>query len=194
MIAAVFVLIVTAPPPSMVFVGDKPREVLSVVAFLFMPLFGLYLLIRLAVALFGKWRDALFFACAVWALLMPIVIGVFIEKRYGYGDDDAKHALVLKLYELDMKGIQGTVDSLPRLIDLGESCYPPYQGRHCWIVIVKPQSQDDLDIAQDVGNWHSLKSDTLLGLMPAYIKYGKIDIRRINESAYSVLGESYVGR
>jgi hypothetical protein len=178
----------------MVIIGDKPREALAVAAILFMPLFGLYLLIRLAVAIFGKWRDALSFACALWALLMPIVIGVIAETRYGYGDDDAKHALVAKLYDLEMKRIPSTFDHLPRLIDLGESCYPNYRGQHCWIVVVKPQSEDDLDITQDVGNWHSIKSNSLLSLMPAHVEYGKVDVRRISESAYSVLSEDYIGR
>jgi hypothetical protein len=191
-VAAIFVMIATAPKPSMVIIGDKPREALVAAAILFMPLFGLYLLIRLAVAIFGKWRDALFFACALWALLMPIVIGVIAGTRYGYGDDDAKHALVAKLYDLDMK--RSTFEHLPRLIDLGESCYPDYRGQHCWIVVVKPQSEDDLDIAQDVGNWHSIKSNTVLGLMPAYVKYGKVDVRRMSESAYSVLSQDYAGQ
>jgi hypothetical protein len=191
-VAAIFVLIATAPKPSMAIIGDKPREALVVAAILFMPLFGLYLLIRLAVAAFGKRRDALFFACALWALLMPIVIGVIAGTRYGYGDDDAKHALVAKLYDLDMK--RSTFEHLPRLIDLGESCYPDYRGQHCWIVVVKPQSEDDLDIAQDVGNWHSIKSNTVLGLMPAYVKYGKVDVRRMSESAYSVLSQDYAGQ
>jgi hypothetical protein len=159
-----------------------------------MPLFGLYLLIRLAVAIFGKWREAFFFACALWALLMPIVVGVAAETRYGYGDDNAKHALVAKLYDLDMKRIPSIFERLPRLIDLGESCYPDYRGQHCWIVVVKPQSQDDFDIAQDVGNWHSIKSNTLLGLMPAYVQYGTVDVRRISDSAYSILSQDYSGR
>jgi hypothetical protein len=178
----------------MVYIGDKPREALAVAIILFMPLFGLYLLIRLAVAIFGKWREAVFFACALWALLMPIAIGVIAETRYGYGDDDAKHALVAKLYDLEMKRIPSTFEHLPRLIDLGESCYPAYRGQHCWIVVVKPQSQDDLDIAQDAGNWHSIKSNTLLSPMPAYVKYGTVDVRRITDNAYSVLSQDYQGR
>ena len=194
MVAAIFVMIATAPKPSMVIIGDKPREALVVAAILFMPLFGLYLLIRLAIAMFGRWRDALFFACALWALLMPIVMGVIAGTRYGYGDDDAKHALVARLYDLEMKRIPGIFEHLPRLIDLGESCYPSYRGQHCWIVVVKPQPEDDFDVVQDVGSWHSIKSNSLSTLMPAYVKYGKVDVRRISDSAYSVLSEDYVGR
>src|SRR5262249_35860779 len=83
-VAGIFVMIVTVPKPSMIYVGDRPREALAVAAILFMPLFGLYLLIRSGVAIFGKWREALFFACPLWALLMPIIIGVITNNRYGY--------------------------------------------------------------------------------------------------------------
>ena len=161
------------------------------VGILFIPLFGLYLLIRLAVAIFGKWREAFFFACALWALLMPIVIWVIAASRYGYQDDAAKHALVAKLYD---NRLPSTHEHLPRLIELGSSCYPPSSGEHCWIVVVRPQSQDDGDIAQDVGKWHPLKSNALFSLMPARVEYGEVDIRRIGEGAYSVLSRDYVGR
>jgi len=33
---------------------------------------------------------------------MPAVIWVIAEGRYGYRDDAAKHALVAKLYDLEM--------------------------------------------------------------------------------------------
>jgi hypothetical protein len=193
-VAGIFVMIATAPMPSMVYIGNKPREALAVVAILFMPLFGLYLLIRLAVAIFGKWRDALFFACALWALLMPIVIGVITNHHYGYRDEDAKHALVAKLYDLEMKPILSAHEYGPKLIGLGESCYPSYSGHHCWIVVVRPKSQDDLDIAQDVGNWHSIKSNTLLSVVPAHVEYGEVAVRRISDGAYSVLSQDYAGR
>jgi hypothetical protein len=193
-VAAIFVMIATAPKPSMVYISDKPREALAVTVILFILLFGLYLLIRLAVAIFGKWREAYFFACAIWALLMPIIIGVIAEARYGYGDDDARHALVMKLYQDDLKMGPAPNTHLPESIDLGASCYPPYRGYGCWIVVVKPQSQDDLDIAQDVGDWHSVKSNTLRSLMPRYVEYGQVDVRRINESAFSVLSHDYQGR
>jgi hypothetical protein len=193
-VAGMFVMIAMAPKPSMVYIGDKPREALALVGILFIPLFGLYLLIRLAVAIFGKWREAFFFACALWALLMPIVIWVIAASRYGYQDDAAKHALVAKLYDLEMNRLPSTHEHLPRLIELGSSCYPPSSGEHCWIVVVRPQSQDDGDIAQDVGKWHPLKSNALFSLMPARVEYGEVDIRRIGEGAYSVLSRDYVGR
>jgi len=98
---------------------------------------------------------------------------------------------VAKLYDLEMKRIPVIFEHLPRLIDLGESCYP-YRGQHCWIVVVK--LQDDFDVVQDVGSWHSIKSNSLSTLMPAYVKYGKVDVRRISDSAYSVLSEDHVGR
>jgi hypothetical protein len=191
MVAGMFVMIATAPKPSMVYIGHKPSEALALVGILFMPLFGLYLLIRVAVAIFGKWREAFFFACALWALVMPAVIWVIAEGRYGYRDDAAKHALVAKLYDLEMNRPHSTHENLPRLIDLGSACYPPYSGQHCWIVVVKPQSQDDMDIAQDVGKWHPLKSNTLAVLVPAHVGYGTVDIRRISEGAYSVLSRDY---
>jgi hypothetical protein len=191
MVAAIFIMIATAPKPSMLYIGDKLFELLAVASLLFVPLFGLYLLIRLSIAIFGKWQRPISFGRALWALLTPIVIGVLAETRYGYGDDDAKHALVVKLYE-EMKPTLSNYG--PKLIDLGESCYPAYRGRHCWIVVVRPQSQDDLDIAQDIGNWHSIRSNTLLSLMPRHGEYGQVDIRRISDRAYSVLSQDYSGR
>jgi hypothetical protein len=193
-VAGIFVMIATAPMPSLVYIGNKPREALALAGLLFISLFGLYLLIRLAVAIFGKWREALFFACALWALLMPIVIGVITNNRWSYRDDDAKHALVAMIYDLELKQLPGKVDGA-KLIDLGlSSCYPPYTGRQCWLVYVKPQSSDDLDIAQDVGNWHPIKSNTLFSLLPRWVEYGEVDVRRVNESVYSVLAKGYEGR
>jgi hypothetical protein len=194
-VAGIFVMIATAPMPSMVYVGDKPREALAVAAILLIPLFGLYLLIRLAVAIFRKWREALFFACALWALLMPIVIGIVANNRYSYRDDDAKHALMAMINKLDLKLPPSSKTEVTKLIDLGlSSCYPPYTGRQCWLVYVKPQSSDDFDIAQDVGNWHPIKSNTLFSLLPRWVEYGEVDVRRVNESVYSVLAKSYEGR
>lgn len=193
MVAGMFVMIATAPRPSMVYIGDKPREALALVGILFIPLFGLYLLIRMAVAIFGKRREAFFFACALWALVMPAVIWVIAEGRYGYQDDAAKHALVAKLYDPEMKRMLTTHDNLPHLIEMGSACYPIGGGQHCWIVVVRPQSQDDVDIAQDVGTWHRLKSNTLFLLLPAGVENGTVDVRRINESAYSILSRDYPG-
>jgi hypothetical protein len=173
----------------MVYSGNTLREILAIAALLFIVLFGLYAFIRLAVAIFGQWRKALFFACTLWALLMPLVIGVIAAGRYGYRDDNAKHALVAKLYDLGMKRPPGA----PELIDLGSSCYPPYTGRSCWIAIVRPQSQDDLDIAQDAGDWHPIKSKTLRSLMPAHVEYGDIAVTRITAGVYSVLSHDYDG-
>jgi hypothetical protein len=193
-IAAIFVMIATAPKPSMVLVGDKPREALAVAALVFMPLFGLYLLIRFAVAIFSKWRDALFFACALWALIMPMVVGIITNNRYGYRDDDAKHALMAMIYDRELKQLPSSKAQETKLIDLGmSSCYPSYTGRQCWLVYVRPQSSDDLDIAQDIGNWHPIKSNTLFSLLPRWVEYGKVDVRRVNEGVYSVLGTSYPG-
>lgn len=124
MVAGMFIMIAAAPRPSMVYIGDKPREALALVGILFIPLLGLYVLIRLAIAIFGKWREAFFFACALWALVMPAVIWVIAEGRYGYQDDAAKHALVAKLYDPEMKRILFTHDNLPHLIELGSACYP----------------------------------------------------------------------
>jgi hypothetical protein len=190
-----FVMIATAPKPSLVYMGDKSQEAFIAITILFSAFFGLWLLVRLAVAIFRKRRQALFFACALWALLMPIVIGVLTNNRYGYRDDDAKHALVAMIYDLELKPLPSSNAQETKLIDLGlETCYPPYTGRQCWLVYVKPQSSDDSDIAQDVGNWHPIKSNTLLSLLPKWVEYGHVDVRRINESAYSILAESYAGR
>jgi hypothetical protein len=195
-VAGIFFVIATAPKPSLVYVGDKPREALAVAAILFTPLFGLYLLIRLAFGIFGKRRrEVLFFACALWALLMPIVIGVVTNNRYGYRDDDAKHALMSMIYNLELKQLPSSNAQVTKLIDLGlESCYPPYTGRQCWLVYVRPQSSDDLDVAQDVGTWHQIKSNTLFSLLPRWVEYGEVDVRRVHESVYSVLAKSYAGR
>jgi hypothetical protein len=192
-VAGMFVMIATAPMPSMVYVGDKPREALAMAAILFIPLFGLYLLVRLAVGIFSKRRrEAFFLACALWALLMPVAIGIVTNNRYGYRDDDAKHALVAMIYNLELKQLSSSNTQETKLIDLGlSSCYPPYTGRQCWLVYVKPHSSDDLDVAQDIGNWHSIKSNTLLSLLPRWVEYGEVDVRRVNESAYSVLAKSY---
>jgi hypothetical protein len=185
-------MIATAPKPSMLYISDPAFELPMAASLIFTPFFGLYLLIRLAVAIFGKWRKAISFGCALWALVTPIVIGGLAEIQYGYSDDDAKHALVAKLYDANVK--DSPIAHQPQLIDLGESCYPTYRPWHCWIVLVKPQSKDDLDITQDVGKWHSIKSNTLLSLMPAFVEYGQVDIRRINDSAYSILSQDYQGR
>jgi len=99
----VFVIIAMAPKPSLVYVGDKPREAFIAITILSLAFFGLCLFVRLAVAIFSKRREAIFFGCALWALLMPIVIGVITNNRYGYRDDDAKHALVAMIYDLELK-------------------------------------------------------------------------------------------
>ena len=115
------------------------------------------------------------------------------QNCYGYRDDDAKHALVAKLYDLEMKSRPGAQERLPRLIDLGSSCYPSYTARSCWIVVARPRSEDDLDIAQDLGNWHQIRSNVLRGLMPAHVEYGEVALKRISEGAYSVLSHDYEG-
>jgi len=196
LIGEMFVMIAMAPRPSLVYMGDKPREAFIAITIILLVFFGLYLFVRTAVGLFGKRRsEALFFACALWALLMPIVIGVITNNRYGYRDDEAKHSLVAMIYNLELKPLPSSTTQETRLIDLGlSSCYPSYTGRQCWLVYVKPQSSDDLDIAQDVGNWHPIKSNTLFNLLPRWVEYGEVDVRRVNESAYSVLAKSYEGR
>src|SRR5262245_38585877 len=75
LVVEVFVMIAMAPKPSLVYMG-MPREGFIAITILSSAFFGLYLLVRLAVAIFSKRREALFFACALWALLTPIVIGV----------------------------------------------------------------------------------------------------------------------
>jgi hypothetical protein len=128
------------------------------------------------------------------SLALMLTIAVVIAALYSYRDDGAKHTLVAKLYDLEMKRLPGTNEHLTKLIDLGSSCYPSYTGHNCWIVVVKPQSHDDLDIAQDVGNWHPIKSNTLFSLLPAHVGYGEVAVRRISENAYSVLSHDYEGR
>jgi hypothetical protein len=194
-VVEMFVMIATAPKPSLVYMGDKPREAFIAITILSLAFFGLYLLVRLALATFSKMREALFFACALWALLMPIVIGVITNNRYGYRDDDAKHALAAMIYDLELKQLPNSKAQGTKLVDLGlSSCYPSYTGRQCWLVYAAPQSSDDLDIAQDVGNWHPIKSNTLFSLLPRWVEYGEVDVRRVHESVYSVLAKSYAGR
>jgi len=195
LVVEMFVMIAMAPKPSLVYMGDKPREAFIAITILSLAFFGLYLLVRLAVAIFSKRREALFFATALWALLMPVVIGVITNNRYGYRDDDAKHALVAMIYDLELKQLPSSKAEGTKLIDLGlSSCYPSYTGRQCWLVLVKAQSSDDLDIVQDVGNWHPIKSNTLFSLLPRWVEYGEVDVRRVNETVYSVLAKSYEGR
>src|SRR5882672_1198293 len=187
LVVEMFVMIAMAPKPSLVYMGDKPREAFIAITILSLAFFGLYLLVRLAVAIFSKRREALFFATALWALLMPVVIGVITNNCYGYRDDDAKHALVAMIYDLELKQLPSSKAEGTKLIDLGlSSCYPSYTGRQCWLVLVKAQSSDDLDIVQDVGNWHPIKSNTLFSLLPRWVEYGEVDVRRVNETVYSV--------
>ncbi len=156
-VAGIFFMIATAPMPSKVYVGDKLREALAAAIILFIPLFGLYLLIRSAVAIFGKWRKALVFAGALWALLMPIVIGIITNNRYGYRDDDAKHALVAKIHKLELKPLPSSKTDEIKLIDLGRSSALSLLilGVSAgWSIRKSRTSPDDLDIAQDVGKWH----------------------------------------
>jgi tellurite resistance protein TehA-like permease len=96
-------MIAMSPKPSLVYMGDKPREAFVAITILSLAFFGLYLLVRLAVAIFRKRRKALLFACGLWALLIPIVIGVITNHRYGYRDDDAKHALAAMIYDRELK-------------------------------------------------------------------------------------------
>ncbi len=193
-IIEVFVIFVTAPKPSTGYFDNNPVAVLLTLATtIFALLFGLYLLIRTAVVFFCKWREALFFGCALWALSMPTVIAIFTSQSFGYRDEDVKHALVAMMYNVEMKRVPSTFKHPPKLIDLGDSCYRDYSGHHCWIVIVKPQSQDDQDIAQDLGTWHSIKSNTLLLVVPRAAEYGEVGVRRIGDGAYSVLGQDYAG-
>jgi hypothetical protein len=194
-ITGLYFMVATAPKPSMIYSGDKSREALALTVILFMPSLGLYIPARLAIAFFGSRRDAYFYACALWALLMPVVVGAVANGRYGYRDDNAKHELVAKIFDLELKQLPSSNVQNAKLIDLGlSSCYPEYTGRQCWLVYVKPQSSDDLEIAQDVGNWHSIKSTTLSSLLPRWVKYGKVDVRRVTHGAYSVLGIDYQGR
>ena len=126
---------------------------------------------------------------------MPMIIAVIIYNRFGYQDDDAKHALMAMIYDLRVKELPNPDVQGPKLIDLGmNSCYPAYTGRQCWLVHVTPHLSDDLDLAQDVGKWHPIKSNTLLSILPLQMQFGTVDVRRINESTYSVLGEGYTGR
>ena len=48
---------------------------------------------------------------------MPAIIYTIAQTRYGHEDDDAKHALVAKLYDLEMK--PPSMEKFPQLIDLG---------------------------------------------------------------------------
>lgn len=87
-VAEIFVMIATAPMPSMVYIGDKPREALVVATVLFMSLFGLYLLIRMAVAIFGNgvrryFLPAHFGLCSCRSLLVlpPTTVTVIGTKR-----------------------------------------------------------------------------------------------------------------
>ena len=147
--------------------GDKLHESLLVITILWLPFFGLYLLVRFAIALFGQRRNAVFFGCAAWTSLMPMIIAVIIYNRFGYQDDDAKHALMAMIYDLRVKQLPNPDVQGPKLIDLGmNSCYPAYTGRQCWLVHVTPHLSDDLDLAQDVGKWHPIKSNTLLSILP----------------------------
>jgi hypothetical protein len=196
LVAGIFIMIATAPKPSLVIMQeDKLRVWLIVLIILWLLFFGLYLLVRFAIALLGRRRNAVLFGCAVWAALMPVIVAVIIYNRFGYRDDDAKHALMAMIYNekltlLPKPDVPGT-----KLIDLGlNSCYPSYTGRQCWLVHVTPRLADDLDLAQDVGKWHAIKSNTLLSVLPLYMQYGTVDVRRLNESTYSVLGEEYSGR
>jgi hypothetical protein len=192
-VAEVFFIIAMAPKPSMVYLGNKPSEILVVITIFLSLFFGLYLLLRIALIVFSKPRAALFCACALWALLMPVIIGFVADRRYGYRDDDAKHALVAMLYDVEIKKYRAPMNSPPKLIDLGASCYPSYSGRYCWIVVVKYESQDDLDISQDIGTWHSIKSNTLLSVLPSHAEYGEVAVKRIDNGIYSVLSEDYRG-
>ena len=195
LVAGIFILIATAPKPSLVVMGDQLHESLLVITILWLPFFGLYLLVRFAIALFGRRRNAVFFGCAAWTSLMPMIIAVIIYNRFGYQDDDAKHALMAMIYDLRVKQLPNPDVQGPKLIDLGmNSCYPAYTGRQCWLVHVTPHLSDDLDLAQDVGKWHPIKSNTLLSVLPLQMQFGTVDVRRINESTYSVLGEGYTGR
>jgi hypothetical protein len=124
---------------------------------------------------------------------MLVVVAFITGQKSGYRDEDVKHALVAMMYNVEMKRVPNTFEHPPKLIDLGDSCYPDYSGHQCWIVVVKSRSQDDQDIAQDVGSWHSIKSNTLLLVVPRAAEYGEVAVRRIGDGAYSVLGQDYAG-
>jgi len=157
--------------------------------FFFLPFFILYVIARLIIAIFRRRREALFLACALWALLMPIVISIAAVSRHA--DLSARHALVAKLYEKELKDRTSLDVRAAQLIDLGGKCFPEHSAYECWIVIAS--TLEDSDIAEDIGSWHTIKSSTLLRLLPAYIQYGEVAVQRIDDRVYSVLGAGYPG-
>jgi hypothetical protein len=186
---ATFVIIATTPTPSLVYTGMKAQAEVMLLGFFLLPFFVLYVIARLIIAIFRRRREALFLGCALWALLMPIVIGLAAVSRHG--DLSARHALVAKLYEKELKDRSSLDVHAARLIDLGEKCFPEHSAYECWIVVAS--KFEDSDIAEDIGGWHTIKSSTLLRLLPAYIQYGQVAVQRIDDRVYSVLGAGYPG-
>ena len=191
-VIATFVLIATAPPP-LDYAGTKAEAGFIAFGTLLLPFFVLYLIARVIIAIFGRRRQAIFFASALLALLTPIVIGVVAIAHYDrYSNVSATHSLVAKIYDSELKDRTNLDVRAAKLIDLGGACYPAVSGYECWVVVTSPV--EDSDVAQDIGDWHDIKSSTLLRLLPAYVRYGEVAVQRIHDRVYSVLSHDYQGR
>jgi hypothetical protein len=190
---AIAIFVIATTPPPLDYAGMKAEAGFIAFGALLLPFFVLYLTARLIIAIFGRRRQAIFFASALLALLTPIVIGVVATVRYDrYGNVSAIHALVAKLYDSKLKNGTSLDVRAAKLIDLGEACYPSVSGYECWVVVTSPV--EDSDVAQDIGDWHDIKSSTLLRLLPAYVQYGEVAVQRIHDRIYSVLSHDYQGR
>jgi len=76
----------------------------------------------------------------------------------------------------------------PRLVPLDDQCHPP-NWCTCW-VIWDPHRTWSAD--NDLGRWHEPKSSAFpTGTLP--IQFDRVDVRRLDSDAYSVLACGYTG-
>jgi hypothetical protein len=77
----------------------------------------------------------------------------------------------------------------PRLVPLDNQCHPP-NWCACW-VLWDPSHTDEAD--KDLGRWHEPRSSAFpTGMSP--IAFERVDVKRIDPDAYSVLACGYTGR
>jgi hypothetical protein len=93
------------------------------------------------------------------------------------------HGELGEIYAQRRSEFTSMASSSPRLIALDNQCHPPADCE-CWIVLDPTHTSG---IEQDIGGWHAPKSLILpVNTLPPH--FAIVDVRRLDEDAYSVLG------
>jgi hypothetical protein len=146
---------------------------------------GLFLVAALVVGaillLRRKWFSALCYF-SVGCILWLSIVAALALKGDRFAFPGGPHREIADIYHRRLAEFS-PINQNPRLVFLDRECHPP-NGCYCW-VLVDPAHTSGAD--KEMGDWHR-PSASIFPQNTLPVDFAIVNVKRLNENVYSVLG------